>query len=185
MKKIIPRISTRGYYDLTYGKTLKNNSYFLYPKKSFDKLIGSKELVIVIHGLRNNNAGAIAKAVLVKNRLLHLGYTFPVVGFSYDSNTTGAHLLKHAKRALSAGQIIAQKNGRNLAMFIEYFKSVSPKTKIRLMGHSLGSQVILSTVVCLAKKVKILILLKVLISLVRQLHVMFHHQKNMENYWKK
>jgi esterase/lipase superfamily enzyme len=154
MKKIIPRISTRGYYDLTYGKTLKNNSYFLYPKKSFDKLIGSKELVIVIHGLRNNNAGAIAKAVLVKNRLLHLGYTFPVVGFSYDSNTTGAHLLKHAKRALSAGQIIAQKNGRNLAMFIEYFKSVSPKTKIRLMGHSLGSQVILSTVVCLAKKSK-------------------------------
>lgn len=154
MKKTIPRISTRGYYDLTYGKTIKKNSYFLYPKKSFDKLIGSKELVIVIHGLRNNNAGAIAKAVLVKKRLLNLGYVYPVVGFSYDSNTTGAHLLKHAKRALSAGQTIAQKNGRNLGMFIEYFKSVSPKTKIRLMGHSLGSQVILSTVEYLAKNSK-------------------------------
>ncbi|EPA06149.1 DUF726 domain-containing protein [Candidatus Nitrosarchaeum limnium] len=154
MKKIIPRISTRGYYDLRYGKTIKNNSYFLYPKKSFDKLIGSKELVIVIHGLRNDNAGAIAKAVLVKKRLLHIGYCFPVVGFSYDSNTTGAHLLKHAKRALSTGQKIAIKNGRNLGMFIEYFKSISPKTKIRLMGHSLGSQVILSTVEYLAKKSK-------------------------------
>ena len=152
MKKIIPRISTRGYYDLTYGKTLKNNSYFLYPKKSFDKLIGSKDLVIVIHGLRNNNVGAIAKTVLVKKRLSQLCYCYPVVGFSYDSNTTGAHLLKHAKRALAAGQQIAIKNGRNLGMFIEYFKSVSPKTKIRLMGHSLGSQVILSTVEYLAKK---------------------------------
>jgi len=152
MIKIIPRISTRGYYDLTYGKTIKNNSYFLYPKKDFEKLVGSKELVIVIHGLRNNKSGAIAKTVIAKNRLSHLGYRFPVVGFSYDSNTTGAHLQKYAKRALSAGQTIAKKNGRNLSMFIEYFKSLSPATKIRLMGHSLGSQVILSTVEQLAKK---------------------------------
>jgi hypothetical protein len=149
---IIPRISTRGYYDLKYGKTIKNNSYFLYPKKYFDKLIDSKELVIMIHGLRNDNAGAIAKVMLAKNRLSRLGYDYPVIGFSYDSNTTGAHLLKHAKRALCAGQIIAQKNGRNLATFIINFKSTSPKTKIRLIGHSLGSQVILSTVENLAKK---------------------------------
>ncbi|HSB84199.1 MAG TPA: DUF726 domain-containing protein [Nitrosarchaeum sp.] len=152
MRKTIPRISTRGYYDLTYGKTIKNNSYFLYPKKDFEKFIGSKELVIMIHGLRNDNSGAIAKVVLAKNRLLRLGYVFPVVGFSYDSNTTGAHLQKHVKRALLAGQIIAKKNGHNLSMFIEYFKSVSPLTKIRLIGHSLGSQVILSTVENLAKK---------------------------------
>ena len=152
MTKIIPRISTRGYYDLKYGKTIKKNSYFLYPKKDFKKFIGSKELVIMIHGLRNDNAGAIAKVILAKNRLSNLGYHFPVIGFSYDSNTTGAHLLKYAKRALSAGQIIAKKNGHNLAMFIENFKSTSPETKIRLIGHSLGSQVILSTVEHLAKK---------------------------------
>ncbi|MBI5860280.1 MAG: DUF726 domain-containing protein [Nitrosarchaeum sp.] len=149
--KIIPRISTRGYYELTYGKTIKNNPYFLYPKKDFEKLVGSKELVIMIHGLRNDNAGAIAKVVLAKNRLSYLGYHYPVIGFSYDSNTIGAHLLKHAKRALSTGQIIAQKNGRNLALFIEDFKLTSPKTKIRLIGHSLGSQVILSTIEHLAK----------------------------------
>lgn len=152
MTKTIPRISTRGYYDLTYGKTIKKNSYFLYPKKDFKRFIDSKELVIMIHGLRNDNAGAIAKVILAKNKLHRLGYTFPVIGFSYDSNTTGAHLIKHAKRALSAGQIIAKKNGRNLSLFIEQFKSKSPETKIRLMGHSLGSQVILSTVEHLAKK---------------------------------
>ncbi|MFB5605239.1 MAG: DUF726 domain-containing protein, partial [Nitrosarchaeum sp.] len=86
MTKTIPRISTRGYYDLTYGKTIKKNSYFLYPKKDFKKFIDSKELVIMIHGLRNDNAGAIAKVILAKNKLHRLGYTFPVIGFSYDSN---------------------------------------------------------------------------------------------------
>ncbi|QUC65227.1 DUF726 domain-containing protein [Nitrosopumilus sp. K4] len=152
MSKIIPRISTRGYYDLTNGDTLKNNSYFLYPKKDFAKLIGSKELTIMIHGLRNDNAGAVAKVLIAKNRLKKLGYSYPVIGYSYDSNTTGAHLVKYAKRALYAGQKIAKKNGRNLSLFIQDFKQKSPKTKIRLIGHSLGSQVILSTIEHLSKK---------------------------------
>ena len=106
----------------------------------------------MIHGLRNDNAGAVAKVKLAKNRLRNLGYSHPVVGFSYDSNTTGAHLIKHAKKALAVGQSIAKKNGRNLGKFIEDFKKENPKTKIRLMGHSLGSQVILSTIEYLAKK---------------------------------
>jgi hypothetical protein len=152
--KPIPRISTRGYYDLTTGKTIKTNFYYLYPKKDFKKLIGSKELTIMIHGLQNNNAGAVAKVILARNRLRKLGYSHPVIGFSYDSNTTGAHLIKHAKRALAVGQRIAKKNGRNLGKFIEDFKITNPKTKIRLMGHSLGSQVILSTVEYLVKKKK-------------------------------
>ncbi len=150
--KPVSRISTRGYYDLGTGKTLKTNFYYLYPKKDFKKLIGSKELVIMIHGLQNDRAGAVAKVVLAKNRLHKLGYSYPVIGFSYDSNTTGASSIIHAKHALEVGQIIAKKNGHNLGKFIEDFKTTSPKTKIRLMGHSLGSQVILSTVEYLAKK---------------------------------
>jgi len=148
----VPRISTRGYYDLSNGNTLKNNFYYTYPKNDFKKLINSKEFTVMIHGLRNDNAGAVAKVNLAKNRLRKLGYVYPVVGFSYDSNTTGAHLIKHAKYALAVGQRIAKKNGRNLGKFIEDFKITSPKTKIRLMGHSLGSQVILSTLEYLAKK---------------------------------
>ena len=151
MPNTIPRISTRGYYDLTTGRTLKGEHYFLYPKNYFKKLVGSKEIAIMIHGLRNDNAGAIAKVVIARKRLKQLGYRFPVIGYSYDSNTKGAHLLKHAKRSLNTGQIIAQKNGKNLSQFIEDFKQSSPKTKIRLMGHSLGSQVILSTVEHLSK----------------------------------
>lgn len=151
MTNAIPRISTRGYYDLTTGRTLKKKPYFLYPKSYFKKLVGSKEIVIMIHGLRNDNVGAIAKVIIARKRLKQLGYYFPVIGYSYDSNIRGAHLLKHAKRSLKTGQIIAQKNGKNLSQFIEDFKQSSPKTKIRLMGHSLGSQVILSTVEYLSK----------------------------------
>ena len=150
--KSVTRISTRGYYNLLDGKTLKNNSYYLYPKQDFKKLIDSNEITIMIHGLRNDNAGAIAKVVLAKNKLKKLGYSYPVIGYSYDSNTTGAHLMKYAKRSLTAGQVIAKKNGRNLGKFIEDFKANSPNTKIRLIGHSLGSQVILSTLEYLSKK---------------------------------
>jgi len=146
MTRPVSRISTRGYYDLANGKTLKKNPYHLYPKKDFEKLIGSKEFTIMIHGLGNDNAGAVEKVIIARNKLRRLGYHYPVVGFSYDSNTTGGHLMAFAKHALDVGQIIAKKNGRNLAIFIEDFKSISPKTKIRLIGHSLGSQVILSTV---------------------------------------
>ncbi|MFB5624181.1 MAG: DUF726 domain-containing protein, partial [Nitrosopumilus sp.] len=131
--KPVPRISTRGYYDLSNGNTLKNNRYYTYPKNDFKKLIGSQEITIMIHGLRNDNTGAIAKVVLAKKQLRKLGYLHPVIGFSYDSNTTGAHLIKQAKHALSVGQKIAKKNGVNLGKFIEDFKKVSPKTKIRLM----------------------------------------------------
>jgi hypothetical protein len=148
----ILRISTRGYYDLSYGTTLKKTLYHLYPKKDFEKLFGSKELTIMIHGLGNDNAGAVEKVIIAKNKLRRLGYHYPVIGYSYDSNTTGGHLIAFAKHALAVGQIIAKKNGRNLASFIEDFKSISTKTKIRLIGHSLGSQVILSTVQRLYKK---------------------------------
>ena len=150
--KPVPRISTRGYYHLGTGNTLKTNSYSLYPKKDFRQLTGCKELVIMIHGLRNDNAGAVAKVILAKNQLHKLGYSYPVVGYSYDSNVTGAHLAKNAKHSLATGQKIAKKNGCNLAKFIEDFKISSPKTKIRLIGHSLGSQVILSALGMSCKK---------------------------------
>ena len=149
----VPRISTRGYYDLGSGKTLKNKRYHLYPKKDFEEFIGAaKEMTIMIHGLRNDNAGAVSKVQLARNRLRRLGYSHPIVGFSYDSNTTGAHMIKYARHALIVGQCIAKKNGRNLGQFIKDFKRDSPKTKIRLMGHSLGSQVILSTLEYLSKR---------------------------------
>ena len=154
MKKIFPRISTRGFYNLDSGITIKNQSYHLYPKRIFDALVGTKEIVIMIHGLRNNAPGALTKFVIAKKRLAYLGYKNPVVGYSYDSNTTGAQYISYALHALHTGLIIAGKNGRNLAKFVTDFKQKSPETKIRLMGHSLGAHVILSMIDNLARNAK-------------------------------
>jgi len=150
LKKIFPRISTRGFYDLYSGRTIKHESYSLYPKRDFDALIGSKEITIMIHGLRNNASGALTKFVIAKRRLAHLGYKYPVIGYSYDSNTAGALYLMR----LHIGVTIANKNGRNLARFVTDFKRKSPGTKIRLMGHSLGAHVIQSTIKNLARNAK-------------------------------
>ena len=154
MKKIFPRISTRGFYNLDSGTTIKNQPYHLYPKRSFDALVGTKEITIMIHGLRNNAPGALTKFVTAKKRLACLGYKNPVVGYSYDSNTTGAQYISYALHALHTGLIIAGKNGRNLAKFVTDFKQKSPETKIRLMGHSLGAHVILSMIKNLARNAK-------------------------------
>ena len=154
MKKIFPRISTRGFYNLDSGITIKNQPYHLYPKRSFDALVGAKEITIMIHGLRNNAPGALTKFVIAKKRLAYLGYKNPVVGYSYDSNTTGAQYISYALHALHTGLIIAGKNGRNLAKFVTDFKQKSPETKIRLMGHSLGAHVILSMIDNLARNAK-------------------------------
>jgi len=154
LKKIFPRISTRGFYSLDSGVTMTNQAYRLYPKRIFDTLVGTKEITIMIHGLRNNTSGALTKFVIAKRKLAQLGYKNPVIGYSYDSNTTGAQYILHALHALHIGVIIANKNGRNLAKFVTDFKQKSPETKIRLMGHSLGAHVILSMIKNLAKNTK-------------------------------
>ena len=154
LKKIFPRISTRGFYSLDSGVTITNQAYRLYPKRIFDTLVGTKEITIMIHGLRNNTSGALTKFVIAKRKLAQLGYKNPVIGYSYDSNTTGAQYILHALHALHVGVIIANKNGRNLAKFVTDFKQKSPETKIRLMGHSLGAHVILSMIKNLAKNTK-------------------------------
>jgi hypothetical protein len=108
----------------------------------------------MIHGLRNNASGALTKFVITKRRLARLGYKYPVIGYSYDSNTTGAQYVTSALHALYTGVTIANKNGRNLAQFVTDFKRKSPGTKIRLMGHSLGAHVIQSTIKNLARNAK-------------------------------
>ena len=149
--KIFPKISTRGFYDLKTGKTLKNISYDIYPKTSFEKISQKSEIVIMIHGLRNNKSGALAKYVIAEKRLKTLNYKYDVVGYSYDSNTAGVQYKSTALSALKVGVTIAKKNGKNLSKFIKDLKSKNPSIKIRLMGHSLVAQVILSTVESLAK----------------------------------
>lgn len=148
----IPRVTTRGSYDLLTGKRLRRDGYRLYPKGRFAGMAGTDEIAVMVHGLGNNSRGAISKVVIAQERLGHLGYGHPVVGFSYDSNTTGAHLASRERRALAAGQRIARYNGTHLGRFVMDFKAGSPDTKVRLIGHSLGAQVILGALEYLSER---------------------------------
>ena len=152
--KIFPKISTRGFYDLKNGKRLKNTPYEIYPSKKIEELQKKIEITIMIHGLRNNKSGALAKYVIAQKRLKKLNYRHPVIGYSYDSNTAGVQYKSTAIVALKIGINIAKKNGYNLSRFILDSKRINPTLKIRLMGHSLGAQVILSTIKILAKNPK-------------------------------
>ena len=146
----IPRVSTRGCYDLSTGQKIKDGEYRLYPRRYFEGIAGCAEIAVMVHGMRNDNSGAIQKVAIAKERLRRLGYVHPVVGFSYDSNTAGAHLASREKSALEVAQRIADMNGPHLGRFVEDFKRASPGTGVRLMGHSLGSQVILGALEYLA-----------------------------------
>jgi len=55
---------------------------------------------------------AVNKFAIAKRRLKQLGYKHPVIGFSYDSNTKGAHLRKQELKAIRVGELIARKNGK-------------------------------------------------------------------------
>ncbi|MEW6588193.1 MAG: alpha/beta hydrolase, partial [Thermoproteota archaeon] len=152
----IPRISTRGYYDLVTGRTLKKKPYDLYPKKFFEKELGNHpEFTIVVHGMRNNKQGALEKFKIVQKRLRQLGYKYPVIGFSYDSNVKGVQYKSCEHKATKVARLIAKKNGLNLAKFILNFKRKNPTMGIRLMGHSLGTEVITYALFCIYGKQKI------------------------------
>ena len=161
----IPRITTRGCYNLVDGRALRPGvTYRLYPRRYFEDMIrGSPELVIMVHGLRNDDRGALEKVVIAREMLARLGRRSgggvrkgrqlpPVVGFSYDSNTLGAHVRRHQRRALEAGRRIARANGRHLARFVTDFKRdrANLDTRVRLLGHSLGSEVIFHCMMYLA-----------------------------------
>ena len=108
-------------------------------------LAGSSEISIMVHGMRNDSAGAASKVSIASERLAYLGYAHPVIGFSYDSDVVGAHLRRGYVRALGVARAIAEKNGFHLAAFLEDFAR-SHGTAVRLLGHSLGSEVIVSAV---------------------------------------
>ena len=140
----VPRITTRGYYDRSTGMTLRRRRYSLFPRGLDRMLAGSAEIVIMVHGMRNDSAGAAAKTQIAAQRLADLGYEHTIIGYSYDSNIAGAHIRHNYPGVLATAGIVARKNGYNLASFVEDFERLSPGTAVRLMGHSLGSEVILS-----------------------------------------
>lgn len=97
------------------------------------------EVAIFVHGWHNNELKAEERLDRVKMSLENNTYNIPLIGLSWDSN-----------KDWDDAKIIAKNNGPKLAKFITTYvdncnhqnhKDVS----IRLISHSLGARVLLST----------------------------------------
>ncbi|HSF00400.1 MAG TPA: alpha/beta hydrolase, partial [Nitrososphaeraceae archaeon] len=66
-------------------------------------------------------------------------YNITVIGFNWDSNITVQ------VKEWEIAKDVAKSNGLKLAQFILDFKKDCPNTDIRLIAHSLGSRIVLSS----------------------------------------
>ena len=142
-------ISTRNHFD-QFGNPIPGRpSYEPFPF-DFQSLGCPQEAVIYIHGVwtAKDKVDEDAKDMFenapeifgrARLSLESMGYRFPVIGFSWDSDTEiSSYGWDYAKR-------IAKENGPKLAQFIIDLKDNCPQTEIRLIAHSLGARVVLSS----------------------------------------
>lgn len=150
-------ISTRGHFDYnsagqlilghnitdyTYSSDLVNNS----SSKIANKFIcpPGKEIAIYIHGDWTDEQAAYEQFNRTSMSLISNNYTIPLIGFSWDSNTPVN------KDGWETAKDIAEKNGPKLAQFVLDFKNKCKDTDIRIIAHSLGAEVVNSTLASLS-----------------------------------
>jgi pimeloyl-ACP methyl ester carboxylesterase len=135
---ITPIVSTRGDFGRFSGNLMFGETSTSYEQpSSIPSCSTDREIVIYVHGWNADEEYAIDQFNVLKQSLINNGYTQPVFGYSWDSDTLGFF-------AWDVGKDIAQKNGLKLAKFILDFKAICEQAKIRLIGHSLGSWVIIN-----------------------------------------
>jgi Protein of unknown function (DUF726) len=93
----------------------------------------AREIVIHTHGWGITEEQAIDRFNVVKKSLNSLGYTQPIIGFTWDADLFW-------NNAVNA----AEENGHKLAQFILDYKIACEHANIRLVGHSLGARVVLN-----------------------------------------
>jgi Alpha/beta hydrolase of unknown function (DUF900) len=133
-------LTTRGNLDQPHGilgPGYNNNYQF----QNINQLFKScpPESVIFVHGWGIDQNKAKERLDRVKMSLEHNRFTIPIIGFSWDSD----------KQWLSA-ELMAKENGPKLADFIiNYMETCRQEfgniVDVRLLGHSMGSRVILSS----------------------------------------
>lgn len=143
-------ISTRGHFDsagqLIGGHNITDYAYSNKLANINDSGISNKftcpqakEVVIYIHGAWTDDQAANEQFNRTAMSLINNKYTNPLIGFSWDSNTP------INKGGWETAKNVAEKNGPKLAQFVLDFKNKCKYTDIRLIAHSLGAEVVNST----------------------------------------
>lgn len=141
--------SSRGTFDLNNGTILQENVISLPNANSLLNLETNEcppAIAIYVHGIWATPAIANEQTERIFLSLKNLNYNNPVIGFSWDSNTpfsfTNSAVSQHG---WAIAKIIANNNGPLLAKFVSDFKEKCPDSEVRIVAHSLGSRVVLSS----------------------------------------
>jgi hypothetical protein len=147
----IPIVSTRGHFDKSTGILTSTQLYNPLDNEIVNNICMKNEVVVYVHGVWTNEQGhsifAIENAQEIFERLNmsleNVGYNDPLIGFSWDSDTNISPL------GWDYAKLIAKGNGPKLAQFLLDLKNyciehANNNIEVRLVGHSLGSRVILS-----------------------------------------
>lgn len=137
-------IKTRDYVNPNYESVEEpgygNYSFLNTSQLTQQQPCQENEIAIFVHGWGASEDEAKERFDRVKISLENNNYTHPLVGLSWPSDTVW-----------SAAKFIAKENGPKLAKFILNLKNNCPETEIRLLAHSLGSRVVLSSLDSLHK----------------------------------
>jgi hypothetical protein len=145
-----PLISTRNHFDRDTGELHTGHNSRDYDAS--DNIPGldrqcEGEVAIYVHGVWTTTVSPsfpyFENAIEIFDRarmsLADLQYRIPLIGFSWDSNTP------ISPAGWWTAKIIAKENGPKLAEFLYDLKETCPNTAIRLIAHSMGARVVLSS----------------------------------------
>lgn len=136
----IPIASTRGHVhdgelDPSHGAT----DYSAGPGIPGLREAPAKDILVVVHGLNNDETKAANRFALARESLRSNGYEGVVIGWSWDGSTNkdpfGATGYRTAKKNAVA-------NGPKLARFITDLAGANPDARVRLLGYSMGARVV-------------------------------------------
>jgi Alpha/beta hydrolase of unknown function (DUF900) len=144
----VPLISTVRDFNHTTGKLITGHNPIEYnasniPGLQINNCPPQKEIAIYVHGFLVNGislGSENATEIFDRARLSlnNTGYDVTLIGFNWDSDIKNGKTWEVAKD-------VAKSNGLKLAQFILDFKKDCPQTEVRLIAHSLGSRIVLSS----------------------------------------
>jgi Alpha/beta hydrolase of unknown function (DUF900) len=149
--QISPLVSTRGHFSLDTGELRIGHNSTDYDASDIPGLQPGtscpKEAAIYVHGvwtgIGSSSANLESETGIFDRARMSLAvnnYSIPVIGFSWDSNTT----ITTNGIGWSIAKKIAQDNSPKLAHFIFDYKSTCQDTDVRIIAHSLGAKVVLN-----------------------------------------
>jgi hypothetical protein len=143
-------VSTRDHFNLSTGELRSGHNSTDYDASDdipgFDRQCEG-EVTIYVHGVWTTadfpSFPYFENAIEIFDRarmsLADLNYEIPLIGFSWDSDTP------ILPSGWETAKIIAKENGAKLAQFIFDLKDKCPDTNVRLIAHSMGARVVLSS----------------------------------------